>query len=126
MRATPRRLRKKWSPLREIKHSERRHAAHACPAWCDEVWQNDRYLVLVARSIPSLFGRVDHLLVRRVDNLPIRDWYHLQKIKNEVCGPERAGFEVFPAESELVDRAHFYHLWVLEEGASFANMGVNL
>ncbi len=46
----------------------------------------------------------------------IRDWRVLQRIKNDVAGPEREAIEICPAESRLVDTANQYHLWVLPEG----------
>jgi hypothetical protein len=58
-----------------------------------------------------------HLSFKRNDRAPVRDWRHVQAIKNEVAGPEREAFEVYPAESMLVDAANEYHLWVLPEDA---------
>ena len=74
-------------------------------------WQNDIYQV-VAREHE---GGVVHLSIKRHDRGKARDWRHLQQIKNEVCGPEREGMEIYPAESRLVDGANEYHLWVLPE-----------
>jgi hypothetical protein len=54
-----------------------------------------------------------HLSFKRKDRSAIRDWRHFQAIKNEVAGPEREAIEIFPAESELMDAANEYHLWVL-------------
>jgi hypothetical protein len=57
-----------------------------------------------------------HLSFKRNDRVAVRDWRHFQAIKNEVAGPEREAIEIFPAESELVDGANEYHLWVLPKG----------
>lgn len=54
-----------------------------------------------------------HLSFKRRDRSAIRDWRHIQAIKNEVAGPEREAVEIFPPESMLVDCANEYHLWVL-------------
>jgi hypothetical protein len=54
-----------------------------------------------------------HLSIKRFDRGPVRDWRHLQQIKNEVVGPEAEAFEIFPAESRLVDTANQYHLWAI-------------
>jgi hypothetical protein len=56
-----------------------------------------------------------HLSFKRRDRAAVRDWRHFQAIKNEVAGPEREALELFPAESNLVDAANEYHLWVLPE-----------
>jgi hypothetical protein len=56
------------------------------------------------------------LVIRRRDAEPGRDWRHFQMIKNQLCGPEREGFELYPAESRLVDTANQYHMFVLPAG----------
>jgi len=76
------------------------------------VWQNNLYQV-VARAHGT---GIVHLSVKRHDRRQIRNWRHLQQIKNEVCGEEREAMEIYPAESRLVDGANEYHLWVLPEG----------
>lgn len=72
-----------------------------------EAWANDRYDVLVRRRDD---GSV-HLSLKRRDRSPVRDWRHLQQIKNEILGPEEFAVEVFPPESQLVDTSNEYHLW---------------
>lgn len=62
------------------------------------------------------WGEVVHLWIRRHDMQPIRSWATLQRVKNDLVGPERTAIEVYPAESALVDSANMYHLWVLPEG----------
>ena len=51
--------------------------------------------------------------IRSNDRKAIRDWRHFQKIKNELAGDEREALEIYPKESELIDEANTYHLWVL-------------
>lgn len=81
------------------------------------VHRNGTYQVL-ERDVPDLNGGVvTHLSIKRVDGGVVRDWRHLQRIKNAVCGPEREAVEIFPAESRLVDAANSFHLWVLPAGA---------
>lgn len=87
-----------------------------------EAWGSDRYDVLVRRH-PD--GRV-HLSIKRNDRSPIRDWRHLQQIKNEILGPETAAVEVFPPESQLVDSANEYHLWHTPEMAESLGGGSRL
>jgi hypothetical protein len=51
--------------------------------------------------------------IRSNDRKAVRDWRHFQKIKNELAGDEREALEIYPKESELIDEANTYHLWVL-------------
>lgn len=55
------------------------------------------------------------LSIRHNDRKAIRDWRHFQRIKNELAGVEREAMEIYPKESQLVDEANSYHLWVLSE-----------
>lgn len=81
-----------------------------------EVWGSPLYECVVRLlDGPNRRGAM-HLSIKRRDRAAVRDWRHLQAIKNEVAGPEREGLEIFPAESRLVDGANEYHLWVLPEG----------
>lgn len=77
------------------------------------IWINDIYQV----QAHEIDGGWTHLNIRRRDgNVILRDWRHFQKIKNELCGPEREGLELYPAESRLVDSSNKYHIYVAPAG----------
>lgn len=79
------------------------------------VYMNDLYQVnaqLVAAPFGAVAGDVMWLSIKRRDKAPVHDWRELQAVKNLIIGPEHEGFEVYPAESRLVDTANQYHLWV--------------
>lgn len=75
-----------------------------------EVWVNSRYQVYV-RNFDGPVGPMKHLSIKRLDKLPIHDWRDLQRIKNEILGPEEEAVELYPAERRLVDSANQYHLF---------------
>lgn len=77
----------------------------------EELWGNNLYTVRVDRQ-PGF----THLSYHRHDRAPVRDWRHAQRIKNDVCGDETEGVELFPAESRLVDQANEYHIWCSTSG----------
>jgi hypothetical protein len=52
-----------------------------------------------------------HIGYHRRDRAPIRDWRVGQRLKNELAGPEFEGFELYPAESRVVDTANEYHMY---------------
>lgn len=81
-----------------------------------EVWKNNLYIVQVFAEADCTWGPIRRLLIRRNDGSKVRAWADLQRIKNEIAGPERVAVEVFPAEFARVDSADVYHLWVLPEG----------
>lgn len=79
------------------------------------VYMNDLYQVnaqVVAAPFGAVAGDVMWLSIKRRDRMPVHDWRDLQAVKNLIVGPEHEGFEVYPAESRLVDTANQYHLWV--------------
>jgi hypothetical protein len=82
-----------------------------------KMYWNSRYHVWVRDFHSDAFGGViTHLSIKRNDKEPLHDWRDLQRIKNELAGEEREAFELYPAESRIVDLANQYHLWVLPEG----------
>jgi len=84
-----------------------------------EIFLNNRYEVY-KRIHGEMLGRdgappypVWHLSIKQRSKAPVRNWRDLQRIKNELCGPESTGVEVFPPESKLQDMANQYHLFVM-------------
>lgn len=77
-----------------------------------EAWGNDVYQALVRVFEDGLL----HISFKRHDRKMIREWRHIQAIKNEIAGAERTGIELFPPESNLMDTSNEYHLFVLPEG----------
>lgn len=81
----------------------------------ETVYVNDVYQVNVQRVHAPFGATVGDMLwlsIKRRDKGLIRDWRELQEVKNRIVGPEHEAFEVFPAESRLVDVANQWHLWV--------------
>lgn len=100
-----------WTPLRQYQVNPElirvtRLAGGVPPV---RVYANDIYQVSEYDSESGM----THLSIKRQDRHVVKDWRHLQAIKNEVCGPERTAIEIYPPESQLVDSANEYHLWVL-------------
>lgn len=82
------------------------------------IYMNERYQVNV-QALPAPFGPdtgdVFWLSIKRRDRAAIHDWRELQAVKNQIVGDEHEGFELYPAESRLVDTANQYHLWVFAD-----------
>jgi len=73
-----------------------------------ETWVNELYQVDIEYANG---GRTAHLIIRRLDRQPARDWQQFQEIKNRLVGPECEAVELYPKESLLVDAKNQYHLW---------------
>jgi hypothetical protein len=80
----------------------------------EETWTNGVYTCVVDRS-----GDMVHLSIKRVDRGHVKDWRHLQQIKNDILGDEAEAVELFPAESRRVDIANQFHLWCKLPGERF-------
>lgn len=109
--------RKRWEPMRRGVMDPTYFAA-AYPDGMHEqlarieVWANDIYEATVEIAKDGWA----YITLKRFDRRAVRDWRHLQSIKNEICGAERTAIEIFPPESQLVDEANQYHLYVLPRG----------
>lgn len=85
-------------------------------------WVNHLYQVEVSQCGPD--NSITQLCIRRRDGAAdLRDWRHFQQIKNQLCGEEREGFELYPRESRKVDTSNKYHIFVLPEGTAFTAVG---
>lgn len=107
---------KEWLPLQDISHRYTLEELKALQS--DRVYANLLYTVNVRRvtKVPEGWPVLIHLSIKRNDKSHLaHDWRDLQQIKNEVCGPECEGVELYPAESRLVDMSNQYHLWVIED-----------
>jgi len=71
-------------------------------------FQNNCYRVEIGRT-PTPYT---HLRIRRLDGGRCFEWADMQRIKNEIVGPDYEAVQLFPAESRLVNTANEYHLWV--------------
>jgi hypothetical protein len=102
----------KWEPTKTVRNTL---SGAEVALGDDEIcWLNNLYTVVGRRlagtgESPSMIW----LSIRRNDRKPARDWRHLQRIKNELVGPECEAMEMFPAESRLVDQANQTHIWVV-------------
>jgi len=86
--------------------------------WLREVCfakKNAVFSVLV-RNLPS---GVIHMAVSSLSGKR-PTWHEMQRIKNELAGPERTAVEVYPPADEVVDGADMFHIWVLPNGLPFS------
>ena len=92
----------------------------------EEVYQNDQYMAFLNKRkgsgtfnasgafVSNVVGDDQEfawLSFKRIDRKPVKDWRHVQNIKNDILGPECEAVEIYPAESRLTDTANQYHLW---------------
>ena len=93
----------------------------------DKIWRNSRYQVLVRKAGPASKGEgwpdTIWLSIKRRDKEPVHDWRDLQRIKNDLVGPEHEAVEFYPAESRVQDGANQYHLWVMADAATKIPLG---
>ena len=96
--------------IRSIKFSSAKRNSRDSP----EVWVNDIYHVSVRRwDNDPVFGRggMIQIGINTHDGTARHDWREFQEIKNQIAGPECEAFELYPAESRLLDPSNYYTLW---------------
>lgn len=82
------------------------------------VYLSDQFQVnvqLISSPFGAETGDIFWLSIKRRDRAAIHDWRELQQVKNIIVGAEHEAFEVYPAESRLVDTANQFHLWVFAD-----------
>lgn len=101
------------------------HLPHGIPGgsgWCRDIrfaWANNLYAVLVRPFIADNGEKVSHVAIRTASSLE-PPWRDMQRIKNELFGKESVAVSVMPPESQLVDDADMYHMWVLSRPLPFS------
>jgi hypothetical protein len=79
----------------------------------DSVWTNDIYVVAFRWKTDPVF-KTDGLIqlgISTRDGTARHDWREFQAIKNQLAGEECEAFELYPAESRLVDPSNYFVLW---------------
>lgn len=93
-----------------------------------ECWVNDIYNVVVRRwSTDPVFGTSAGMIqigIHTHNGTARHDWREFQGIKNQIAGPECEAFELYPAESRLLDPSNYYTLWCFP-GLRRIKVGVN-
>lgn len=90
--------------------------------WCREVmraYSNNLYAVLVRPFKDEEGNEIVHCAIRTASSLE-PPWRDMQRIKNELFGEERTAVQVMPHQSELIDEADMYHMWVLPHRLPFS------
>ncbi len=86
------------------------------PSEPDEVWFNDTYNITVRRFeddrvFGTLRGGMVQIGISSFDGTARHDWRDFQAIKNQLAGEETEAFELYPAESRLLDPSNYYTIW---------------
>ena len=100
-----------WTPFQLASVQEELYGRCKPPA---QVFVNSRYQVAFwFNGTPDgEWGEWVHLSFKVHDRQPYHDWRDMQRIKNEIVGPDYDAVEIYPAESKLVDTSNQYHLFV--------------
>lgn len=80
-----------------------------------EYWENETYNVTVRRHADDPVFRGRHGMIQlgisAANGTALHDWRDFQWIKNRFAGEEAEAFELYPAESRLMDPSNYYTLW---------------
>lgn len=116
--ARVRSTRNAWHPFERVDVDPARFAEHAARTGdLRSCWRNNVYSVQVfARATPH--GEALQFAIRRHDDHEVQGWSDLQRIKDELAGPDALAIEMYPRAADVVDDANMRHLFVLPPGMS--------
>lgn len=104
---------RRWEPFRLIGKA-------SGSAGDGQIYENNIYRVIVRYiGMANPLGgegtvRGFWLSIHNLEKTSEHDWREYQRIKNELCGEESEGVELYPAESRKVDTSNQFHLYVFE------------
>lgn len=83
------------------------------PKWMTRAFRNNRYTVMINDHALTSKGPAIRAMVQNHSNTRIlHHWSEMQRIKNEIFGPEATAVEYYPAESKLQDTHQIYWMWI--------------
>lgn len=102
-----------WTEFYSVSRGEK---GLSWPSWTSRIYKNNRFTVMIADNARTTAGQA--MLAYIVPHNAGRDvfWKDLQRIKNEIFGPEVLGVQYFPKESKLIDEVNVYWLFVYPQG----------
>lgn len=80
-------------------------------AWTWAITTAHRNAVFCVLDRPAEAG-VRHLAVSSLSGLR-PTWPEMQRIKDDLAGPDATALEVYPPRAHVVDEADMFHIWVL-------------
>lgn len=102
-----------WTPFIKVPTTPYPLATYDRDLQPNAIYTNSLYKVTEWYDLqPEPWGAIKHLMIETHDRAAVHDWRDLQRIKNEICGPEQDAVEIYPAEHKLVDAGNQYHLFV--------------
>ena len=95
-------------------------AASNVPVGMTRAYKNNRYVAMIFDNesvfVCGYLVNAIRVMVQRHDDTPIPNhWHELQKIKSAIFGDESQAIEFYPPQSELIDCANIYWLWVIDK-----------
>ncbi len=81
---------------------------------CHQARRNRVFAVLVRLDASG----VVHLAVSSLSGIR-PSWPEMQRIKDEIAGPDATAIEVYPPKAHVVDEADMFHIWVLRGHLTF-------
>lgn len=107
---------KKYIPFGWVEHPSPKQLNYGT-GWVrqlERTYRKGNDFVVMTRTVDTEWGEVTHATISTPNGRDIT-WAEKQSIKNEIFGNETQAIEIFPKESELVDEADMYHIWILPE-----------
>ncbi len=97
-----------WGPWEKIDLTMSPVTAKGWAGQCHAVMRNRVFAVLIRNDQTGIV----HLAVSSLSGIR-PTWREMQRIKNDIAGADATAIEVYPPQSNVVDEADMFHIWVL-------------
>lgn len=87
------------------------------PSFAYKTMKNNQFIVFFSEeriTLNNVRFKCDRIMVQANDGKPIiNHWAKMQDIKNQLFGEDFIGIEFYPTESELIDDANIYWMYIV-------------
>jgi hypothetical protein len=97
----------------------------AAETFAEAKWYRNNLFLVGVRPAEQPDGWL-HLLVKRCDDSLAIGWPDLQRIKDEIVGPECEAVELFPANARLIHMGDTRHMWANPDPNDRLHVGMHV
>lgn len=112
-----------WGPWQIVPPCEVEHTLYRHHGWIKDVrtvYRNHVFTILERADTSGVL----HIGIASLSGIR-PTWYEMQRIKDELYGPEKTGVEIYPPAEDIVDGSDMFHIWILPGDIPFGLTKIN-
>lgn len=103
-----------WEPMRALERGQ--DGTPPWPSYATRIFRNNRFTAIINDNAETTAGKAARVFIEAHHAGREVLWGDLQRVKNEIFGRDVLAVQYFPRESELIDAANIYWLYVYPQG----------